>query len=122
MRYRRYPQSISDRINGGSHRPRPDLDTRGARAGLPNSPGNRQHQGMSKTTPSGRVEITRPEKLLWPDLGITKQAYVDYLATVAEHMLPWLRDRPLSVIRAPDGVAGERYFQKNTPKYAPSWI
>jgi len=77
---------------------------------------------MSKTTPSGRVEITRPEKLLWPDLGITKQAYVDYLATVAEHMLPWLRDRPLSVIRAPDGVGGERYFQKNTPKYAPSWI
>src|SRR5262245_49508418 len=69
-----------------------------------------------------RVEITRPDKLLWPDLGITKQAYVAYLAEVAEHMLPWLRDRPLSVIRAPDGVDGERYFQKNTPKYAPSWV
>jgi bifunctional non-homologous end joining protein LigD len=71
---------------------------------------------------SSRVEVTRPDKLLWPGPEITKQAYVDYLASVAEPMLPWLRDRPLSVIRAPDGVDGERYFQKNTPKYAPSWI
>jgi bifunctional non-homologous end joining protein LigD len=69
-----------------------------------------------------RVEVTRPEKVLWPALEVTKRAYVDYLAAVAGHMLPWLRDRPLSVIRAPDGVDGERYFQKNTPKYAPAWV
>ena len=77
---------------------------------------------MPKPSSSTRVEVTRPDKLLWPTIGITKQAYVDYLSAVAEHVLPWLRDRPLSVIRAPDGVDGERYFQKNTPKYAPSWI
>jgi bifunctional non-homologous end joining protein LigD len=69
-----------------------------------------------------RVEITRPDKLLWPALGITKHAYVDYLAAVADRMLPWLRERPLSLIRAPDGVDGQRYFQKNTPSYAPTWI
>jgi DNA ligase D len=68
------------------------------------------------------VEITRPDKLLWPALDITKQAFVDYLDAVAEHMLPWLRERPLTVIRAPDGVDGQRYFQKQTPAYAPSWI
>jgi bifunctional non-homologous end joining protein LigD len=68
----------------------------------------------------GRVEVTRPDKLLWP--GITKQAYVDYLGAVADHMLPWLRDRPLSLVRAPDGVDGQRYFQKNTPSHAPKWI
>lgn len=66
--------------------------------------------------------MTRPDKLLWASLGITKREYVDYLATVAEHMLPWLRERPLTVIRAPDGIDGERYFQKATPGYAPSWI
>ncbi len=70
----------------------------------------------------GRVQVTRPDKPLWPTRGITKQAYVDYLDEVADHMLPWLRDRPLSLVRAPDGVEGERYFQKNTPAYAPSWI
>jgi bifunctional non-homologous end joining protein LigD len=69
-----------------------------------------------------RVEVTRPEKLLWPALEITKQRYVDYLAAVGERMLPWLRERPLTLVRAPDGVGGERYYQKDTPRYAPSWI
>ena len=69
-----------------------------------------------------RVEVTRPDKPLWPALGITKQAYVDYLGSVADRMLPWLRDRPLTLVRAPDGVDGQRYYQKDTPAYAPSWI
>jgi bifunctional non-homologous end joining protein LigD len=69
-----------------------------------------------------RVDVTRPDKLLWPALGITKRAFVDYLGSIADRMLPWLRDRPLTLIRAPDGVDGQRYFQKDTPAYAPSWI
>jgi bifunctional non-homologous end joining protein LigD len=69
-----------------------------------------------------RVEVTRPDKLLWPELGITKQAYVDYLAAVSELALPWLRDRPLTLVRAPDGVGGERYFQKAASSYTPDWI
>jgi bifunctional non-homologous end joining protein LigD len=75
---------------------------------------------VTRAMTPGRVEVTRPDKLLWP--GITKQAYVDYLGAVADHMLPWLRDRPLSLVRAPDGVDGQRYFQKNTPSHAPKWI
>jgi bifunctional non-homologous end joining protein LigD len=69
-----------------------------------------------------RVQITRPDKLLWPSIGVTKQAYVDYLGAVTDRMLPWLRDRPLSLVRAPDGVDGQRYFQKNTPSHSPSWV
>jgi DNA ligase D len=68
------------------------------------------------------VEVTRPDKLLWPSLEITKRRYVDYLDSVGDRMLPWLRERPLSLVRAPDGVGGERYYQKDTPRYAPSWI
>jgi bifunctional non-homologous end joining protein LigD len=68
------------------------------------------------------VEVSRPDKLLWPALGVTKRRYVDYLEAVAPHMLPWLRDRPLTLVRAPDGVDGERYFQKATPAYAPPWV
>jgi DNA ligase D-like protein (predicted polymerase) len=37
-------------------------------------------------------------------------------------MLPWLRDRPLTLVRAPDGVGEHRYFKKDTPRYAPDWI
>jgi DNA ligase D len=69
-----------------------------------------------------KVEVTRPDKLLWPTLGITKQVYADYLRSVADLMLSWLRDRPLTLVRAPDGVERQRYYQKDTPKYAPSWI
>jgi bifunctional non-homologous end joining protein LigD len=69
-----------------------------------------------------RVEVTRPDKPLWPALGITKRVFVDYLGSVADRMLPWLHDRPLTLVRAPDGVGGQRYFQKDTPTYAPSWI
>ena len=69
-----------------------------------------------------RVEISRPDKVLWPEPGISKQEYADYLDAVADLMLPWVRERPLTLVRAPDGVEGQRYFQKDTPSYAPDWI
>jgi DNA ligase D len=73
---------------------------------------------MSKPT----VEVSRPDKLLWPDAGVTKRLYADYLDAVADRMLPWLRARPLTLVRAPDGIEGQRYFQKAAPTYAPDWI
>ena len=66
------------------------------------------------------VTISRPDKELWP--GTTKQDYAEYLRAVSEDMLPWLHERPLTMVRAPDGVGGERYYQKAAPTYAPSWI
>ena len=70
--------------------------------------------------PPDVVEVSRPEKELWP--GVSKRAYVDALLAVADDMVPWLRGRPLTLVRAPDGVGGERYFQKAAPTYAPGWI
>jgi DNA ligase D len=72
--------------------------------------------------PPDQVEVSRPDKLLWPDAGVTKAGYRAYLDAVADHMMPWLRRRPLTVIRAPDGVRGERYFQKSASSYTPEWI
>ena len=72
--------------------------------------------------PPARVEVTRPDKPLWPAIGVTKRIYADYLADVASVALPWLRDRPLTLVRAPDGVGGKTYFQKAVSDYAPPWI
>jgi DNA ligase D len=72
--------------------------------------------------PSAVVDVSRPDKLLWPDIGVTKRDYIDYLAAVADRMLPWLRERPLTVVRSPDGVGGKTYFQKAVSSYAPGWI
>src|SRR4249919_3913232 len=94
----------------------------GPRRPPPSGSGQTRRYSLGAAMTPRRVDVTRPDKPLWPALGMTKQAYVDYLSAVSQHMLPWLRDRPLSLIRAPDGVDGQRYFQKNTPSYAPSWI
>jgi bifunctional non-homologous end joining protein LigD len=77
---------------------------------------------MARRPSPDEVPVTKPDKVLWPGLEVTKRAYVDYLLAVAPRMLPWLEARPLTMIRAPDGVTGERYFQKSAPTYAPDWV
>jgi bifunctional non-homologous end joining protein LigD len=80
---------------------------------------------MSKTTVMAgrrRVELSNPEKVLFPDDGITKADLADYYERVAGHMLPYLAGRPIALERYPDGLAGERVFQKNVPRYYPDWI
>ena len=68
------------------------------------------------------VPISHPDKVLFPDDGITKKDLARYYADVAGLMLPWLRDRPITMVRYPDGLGGQRFFQKNAPSYFPDWI
>ncbi|MEU4493238.1 non-homologous end-joining DNA ligase [Streptomyces sp. NPDC023998] len=68
------------------------------------------------------VEIHRPEKVLFPDDGLTKQDLVDYYCRVAPFMLPQLRGRPLMLERHPDGIGGPRFMQKQTPDSYPEWV
>jgi bifunctional non-homologous end joining protein LigD len=68
------------------------------------------------------VEISHPDKLLFPADGVTKADLAEYYESVAEWMLPHVRDRPLSLMRFPDGIDGEGFFQKNTPAHYPDWI
>jgi len=59
------------------------------------------------------VKITHGDRVVFPDDGITKQQVADYYAAVAERMVPHLRDRPVSLIRAPDGIGGEIFYQRH---------
>lgn len=68
------------------------------------------------------IEVSRRDKLLWPDDGITKGALVDYYAGVAPAMLPHVRDRLLTLERYPDGIGGGRFFSKDVPRHFPGWI
>ncbi|CAL9605075.1 non-homologous end-joining DNA ligase [Streptomyces sp. enrichment culture] len=72
------------------------------------------------------VELRRPGKVLFPGDGdakeYTKGDLADYHRAVAPFMLPHLRGRPLMLERHPDGIAGERFMQKNTPDHYPDWI
>src|SRR5687768_10052410 len=66
--------------------------------------------------------LTHPEKVLWPERGLTKGDLADYYAAVAERILPHLRDRPVTLKRCNDGVDGEGFFQKNVPSSAPASV
>ncbi len=78
---------------------------------------------MSATIQAGRrrVEITRPDKPLFP-CGITKADLARYYEQVAGAMLPHIRDRPLNLERYPDGIEAERIMQQSASRYFPSWI
>src|SRR5258708_34939146 len=71
---------------------------------------------------SRTVTITNPEKVLFPNDGITKRGLVAYYQRIAATMLPHLRGRPIVMERYPDGINGEKIFQKNMPSYFPDWI
>lgn len=68
------------------------------------------------------VEVSRPDKVLFPEAGVTKADLARYYASLAETMLPHLRDRPLAFKRFPDGIDESGFFQKDVPDHYPDWI
>jgi bifunctional non-homologous end joining protein LigD len=67
-----------------------------------------------------RIHVTNPQKEL--DTGIPKAALVEYYRNIASLMLPHIEDRLISMYRFPEGVSGEKFFQKNMPDYFPDWL
>jgi bifunctional non-homologous end joining protein LigD len=68
------------------------------------------------------IKVTHPEKVLFPEDGITKGELVDYYKNIAEFMVPLVAGRPMTLQRFPDGVGSEGFFQKNASEYFPSWV
>jgi bifunctional non-homologous end joining protein LigD len=60
--------------------------------------------------------------VFWPGEGITKGDLVDYYRAVAPVLVPHLRNRPFTMRRYPDGIAGKAFFQKDAPTHMPDWI
>lgn len=69
-----------------------------------------------------RLRLTNLEKVLYPATGFTKGQVVDYYARIAPVMLPHLHDRPVTMLRLPDGITGERFFEKRCPGHRPEWL
>jgi bifunctional non-homologous end joining protein LigD len=67
------------------------------------------------------VTFTHPEKRYFPS-GFTKGDMLRYYVGIAKTMLPHLKDRPVTLIRFPEGVKGESFYEKNAPAHTPEWI
>lgn len=68
------------------------------------------------------IEISHPDKVLFPDSGLTKERLAKYYARIADRMLPFLKKRPLTLRCFPEGIDSDGFFNKNTPDHFPDFI
>ena len=75
-----------------------------------------------RTTPSARVTISNRDKVFWPEEGYTKGDLINYYASVSPAMVRFLRERPVVMVRYPDGWKGKSFYQWNVPQGTPDWL
>lgn len=99
-------------------------ETKSAAKSPAKKPAKKALAEKAETAPSqlglanGKVRITHPDRVIDAVSGTTKMQLAEYYASVAEWILPQLKDRPVALVRAPDGIAGELFFQKNAERLA----
>jgi len=69
-----------------------------------------------------KLELSNLEKVLFPEDGIVKAEVIAYYLKIAPTILNHIRGRAMTLIRFPDGIYGESFYQKNRPEWAPDWI
>lgn len=120
---------------------RPDRDVRSCtetpggddEGAPPESPGGRDPRAVddaerpapeagSAAGPLADVVVTNRSKIFWPAEGLTKGDLVDYYVAIAPWILPYLDDRPVVLVRYPDGIEGKSFYQWNVPHGIPPWV
>ncbi len=69
-----------------------------------------------------KIELSNLDKVLFPEDGILKAEIIEYYLKIAPTLLNHVKGRALTLIRFPDGIHGEMFYQKNRPEWAPDWI
>lgn len=68
------------------------------------------------------LRLSNLDKVFWPEEGYTKGDVIAHYFNVAERILPHLRDRPLTMKRMPEGIAGPYFYEKTAPSHTPDWV
>ena len=79
-------------------------------------------QGTTDSVAGRTLTLTNLDKVLYPEAGFTKARVIDYYARIAPVMVPHLSDRPVTLVRCPNGVDQKGFFEKNCPKHRPDWV
>jgi bifunctional non-homologous end joining protein LigD len=62
------------------------------------------------------IKLTNPDKVYYPDIGLTKLDVARYYEAIAPHLLAYVAKRPISLVRCPDGIQGQHFFQRHAMK------
>lgn len=68
------------------------------------------------------LTLSNLDKPFWPHEGLQKGQLIDYYRSIAPYLLPYLHNRPFTLVRYPDGIDGEFFYQKECPSHAPEWV
>ena len=69
-----------------------------------------------------RFSVSNTDKMFFPKEKFTKGDLIDYYEKIAPVMLPYIKDRLITMVRFPDGIKGKQFYQKGAPDYFPKWI
>ena len=69
-----------------------------------------------------RITVSNLDKTLYPGDKFTKARVIDYYIGISKYLLPHLKDRPVTLLRFPDGVFGESFYEKDAPAFTPEWV
>lgn len=115
-------RAASARTRRPARTPAAKRDPTRTRAGKPDTtrtpaatPDTTRTPARKRTDTIGGVRISNVDKVWWPDEGITKGDVARFYESVRERITPWLRDRPMTAERCPDGMLGQCFYQKNFP-------
>jgi bifunctional non-homologous end joining protein LigD len=80
-------------------------------------------RGGAEVEVQGRtLKLTNLDKVLYPATGFAKRDLIDWYIAIAPVLLPHLRNKPLTLKRYPDGVEGEHFYEKQSPRHRPEWV
>ena len=76
--------------------------------------------GDKKAAP--KVAFSNLDKIMYPETGFTKGQVIEYYRAIGSYVLAHLKNRPMTMKRFPDGIAGQHFYEKNAPSFTPSWV
>ena len=76
----------------------------------------------AETTDDRQLSLTNLDKVYWPEEGYTKGDLIEYYRSIADWILPYMKDRPVVLTRYPDGIEGKNFYQKDAPEWTPAWV
>ncbi|HEY7700566.1 MAG TPA: DNA polymerase ligase N-terminal domain-containing protein, partial [Vicinamibacteria bacterium] len=79
-------------------------------------------KGQARRPGARKIQLSNLDKVFWPREGYTKGDLLRYYDQIAETLLPYLHERPVHMLRYPDGIEGKSFYQKDAPDHTPDWV